>query len=298
MSTDNLPTAPRKVEVVTSDSGVLLPRNFDEAWRLADMYKQSGILPKAYDTTQKVMTGMQYALELGLKPLTSLSKIAVIHGTPSVFGDLPLSLAQSKGLVESIDEYWIDKDGKKICAANNNLTAEVFAAVCIMKRKGDPIPIETFFTKDEANKAGLFKNAVWTSYTKRMLRYRARSQALKDKFPDALNGLAIAEYDHNYLPEAGDENTIDIEVTQPELTPSQEKLQAAKADEKTGIIEQLCARERLVNRREISNTALRSLGVAELKVELLEKVPIERLATTLKFLNEAKLASEITTTMQ
>jgi len=298
MSTDNLSTAPRKVEVVTSDSGVLLPRNFDEAWRLAKMYSDSGILPKAYDKPEKVMTGMQYALELGLKPLSSLRQIAVIHGTPSVFGDLPLSLALSKGLVESLDEYWIDKDGKKICAANNNLTAEVFAAVCIMKRKGDPIPIETFFTKDEANKAGLFKNAVWTSYTKRMLRYRARSQALKDKFPDALNGLAIAEYDHNYLPEAGNDNTIDIEVTQPELTPSQEKLQAAKAEEKSEMIELLRERVKLVNRREISNTALSSLCVTDFKVESLEKVPIEKLATTLKFLNEAKLASEVTTTMQ
>jgi hypothetical protein len=34
-----------------------------------------------------------------------------------------------------------------------------------------------------------------------MYQMRARSQALKDVFPDVLSGVSIAEYDYNVLPE-------------------------------------------------------------------------------------------------
>lgn len=94
------------------------------------------------------------------------------------------------------------------------------------------------------------------------------------------------------------EKLIEIEPIIPPQSEVEAKLDVAKDTEKTEIIEQLCKRVKLVNRREISNTALSSLCVTDFKVESLEKVPIEKLATTLKFLNEAKLASEVTTTMQ
>lgn len=193
-----------KIELVAAENGVLTPRNIDEAYRLAKGYVLSGMLPERYKTPEMVIAAMQYANELGLKPLTAMRQIAVVKGTPCVFGDLPLSLCYAKNLVEWIKEYWFDKSGKKICAENNNLTADAFGAICIAKRRGDPEPIECSFTMDEAQKAGLANGPTWKSYPKRMLRYRARSQALKDKFPDALNGIAIAEYDFHVNPDESD----------------------------------------------------------------------------------------------
>lgn len=195
------PAPEAKASIVTSEAGLFLPKTIDESFRLAKAYLASKMLPARFTTAEMVMTAMQYALELRLPPLISLKQIAVVQGTPSVFGDLPLTLVYRSGLLEEFDERYFDKDGREITLANGNIGAEVYAAYCSAKRKGDPKPAENYFTIDEAKTAGLLGNPVWTKYRKRMLRYRARSQVLKDKFPDALNGVAIAEYDFNTLPD-------------------------------------------------------------------------------------------------
>lgn len=200
--TDNLPAKP---ELVTNASGVLTPRNIDEAWRMATIGMKSGMLPDRFKSPEAVLIASQYAAELGLMPLTGMKSIAVVKGTPCLYGDLPLALCQGSGKLESIKEIFLDTNGNEINLANKNLMAEVGAAVCIVKRRGDSEKGEYYFTMEEAKKAGLAGSTpTWTKYPKRMLRYRARSQALKDKFADCLNGIGIAEYDHNMTEEEFD----------------------------------------------------------------------------------------------
>lgn len=207
--------APKPAPMALSDEGTLMPANSDELFRLAQGFIQSGLLPKQFDSVSSVVTGMQYARELGLKPLTALRQIAVIHGTPSIWGDLPLSLCYASGKLEAIDEFYVDKDGKRISFEGGNILAEKRAAVCRIKRKGEDWH-ETSFSIDDANTAGLINRAKpgtpWVCYPSRMLRYRARSQAIKDKFPDCLNGIAIAEYDHHMIPA---QETIKVEPETP-----------------------------------------------------------------------------------
>lgn len=186
--------------IQVNKDGLLVPRNIEEAFRLAKAYSISGVLPDRYaNKPEMILTASQMALELGLKPLTGLTKIAVVKGTPTVFGDLPLAMVQSSGLCEYIKEGYINKDGKEISLKNGNLGDEAIGAYCIVKRKGDSEPRETSFTLAEARLADLMGNPTWKKYPKIMLKYRARAQALKDKFPDALNGIAIGEYDHNVM---------------------------------------------------------------------------------------------------
>lgn len=201
MSDNQLAQPAPKPELKFNQSGLIRPESLSEAVRYSDMLIASKLLPERFNTAASVLVGMQYALELNLKPLTALKNIAVVKGTPCLFGDLPLALCQGSGLLESIREYYLDKDGKEISVSNRNVTAEAFASVCLVKRRGDANVHETFFTLDDAKQAGLLNSPTWKSYPKRMLRYRARSQALKDKFADCLNGIGIAEYDHNVLPE-------------------------------------------------------------------------------------------------
>lgn len=181
-------------------SGLLVPKSFDDAYRIAKIQLASKMLPARFNTPEMIFVATQFARELGLQPLTALRQIAVVQGTPCTFGDLPLALVQRSGKMESIREYTIDKDGNEICTKNKNLSADAVAAVCIVKRKGDPEPLERFFSMADARTAGLGGSPTWKAYPKLMLKYRARSQALKDKFPDCLNGIAIAEYDFNELP--------------------------------------------------------------------------------------------------
>jgi hypothetical protein len=166
----------------------------DEQYRVATCCVKSGLLPKDYNTPEKVLIGCQFAMELGLKPLTALRQIAVINGTPSIYGDLPLAIVRSSGQLDHWEEYLIDGEGKRMCLDNNNLTGEVFGAVCIVRRRGMERNYESFFTVVDQKTAGL-NGMTWTKYKKRMLMYRARSIALKDVFSDCLNGIAISEYD-------------------------------------------------------------------------------------------------------
>ena len=199
--------------VKLDDQSLVAGQSIESQYRLAKMNRASGILPKQYTKPEQVLVAMQLAYELGLKPLSAMRQIAVINGTPSMYGDLPLSLCYASGKLEYIKETHYDKSGKTICEENQNVTAEVFGAKCVVKRKGEPEEHVSTFNMDQAQKANLIsRSPVWKSYPSRMLTYRARSQALKDKFADCINGLSIAEYDYNINP--NDPREIEIESVQ------------------------------------------------------------------------------------
>lgn len=201
METKQTETMPAvRTEIALDQGGVFQPRTVEDLFRLAKLQLASKMLPARFNTPEMIVVANQYACELGLQPLTALRQIAVVQGTPCTFGDLPLAMVQKSGKLESIREYLIDKDQNEICHKNRNLNAEAVAAVCVVKRKGDAEILERFFSLDDAKQAGLGGSPTWKSYPKLMMKYRARSQALKDKFPDCLNGIAIAEYDFHVIP--------------------------------------------------------------------------------------------------
>ena len=156
----------------------LAPRNFDEAWRLAEILADSELVPKDFrGKPGNCLVGMQWGHELGLKPLQSLQGIAVINGRPSIWGDTLLAIARSSPLCEYITEG-MDADGTAWCKA---------------KRRGEPEQIRTFSDAD-AKTAGLQgKAGPWVTNPKRMKQMRARAFALRDVFTDVLRGMHMAE---------------------------------------------------------------------------------------------------------
>jgi hypothetical protein len=192
---------PTKALTIGLEDKYLTSDSLEGRYRLAKAFIAGGMVPKSYNTPEQVFAGLEFARELGLKPLTGLRSIAVINGTPSIFGDLPLALVRRAGLIVSITEYCFDKDYNKISFDNKNLNAPAYGAVCVTKRINNEYTHETTFTLDDAKKAGLLdKSGPWKTYPKRMLQMRARSQNLKDQFSDALFNISIAEYDFNYMP--------------------------------------------------------------------------------------------------
>jgi len=156
----------------------LAPRNFDEAWRLAEILADSELVPKDFrGKPGNCLVGMQWGHELGLKPLQSLQGIAVINGRPSIWGDTLLAIARSSPLCEYITEG-MDADGTAWCKA---------------KRRGEPEQVRTFSDAD-AKTAGLQgKAGPWVTNPKRMKQMRARAFALRDVFTDVLRGMHMAE---------------------------------------------------------------------------------------------------------
>lgn len=188
-----------KSKQIALRDGLGMPSTVEEQFRLATLYCKSGMLPSRFKTPEQVLTAMHFAAEHFPKTvLTALRQIAIIEGTPAMFGDLPLAKAMTSHKWAGKSEYFLDKEGNKICEENKNLGAEIWAAVCKTRRYINLANIEehtTVFSVDDAKRAGLWGRNVWAKYPQDMMKYKARSRNLKDHFPDALNGVAIGEHD-------------------------------------------------------------------------------------------------------
>jgi hypothetical protein len=198
----------KKIQI--DSSGEMQPKTFEEQQVMAFTYLRSKMLPASFDTVEKVLTGMQFVSELGLKSLTALRQTYIVNGTPNLFGDLPLALARRTGKLEYFEEFLFNDKLEKICLENKNINDPVYGAVCRITRKGEAT-IEKIFTVADAVTAGLFlkddkgnfypnpKKDTWCKYPKIMLMYRARAAALKVAFADILNGVGILEYDTDII---------------------------------------------------------------------------------------------------
>lgn len=158
----------------------LMPNTIEEAYRIAAAFSRSDFIPKEYrDKPDNCFTAINLGMEIGLPPMRALQSIAVVNGKPTLYGDAQLALVRGSGLVEVFEETYEGVEGQ-----------DSFAAVCKLKRRGDSEVTIEKFTVSDAKKAGLWNKAgPWTTHPKRMMRYKARAFALRDKFADVLLGL-------------------------------------------------------------------------------------------------------------
>jgi hypothetical protein len=157
----------------------MTPRTFEEAWRIAETFAQTDIVPKSFQNKPgNIFVVMGYADQMGISYLPALQGIQVINGIPAMYGDLMLAVVRGSGQLEYIRE---------------TLQDEGRTAVCTVKRKGEDEHRQTF-SMDDAKRANLLgKAGPWQQYPKRMLQMRARGFALRDTFTDVLKGMKSAE---------------------------------------------------------------------------------------------------------
>lgn len=183
----------KPVEMSLSETGTFALNSIDSQLAYASSLMSKGLISETYKNPSQVVLAIQQCKVMGIDPIVGLRQSYVIGGKPAFFGDLPLAVVQKSGYLEMIEEFFVDDKLEKICFDNKNITSNVYAAFCRVKRFGDSSVLESFFTVDEAAKAGLFKNQTWNKYTKDLLMYRTRGRALRAKFPDCLAG-EIAEF--------------------------------------------------------------------------------------------------------
>ena len=218
--------------VPVGDKGVQFD-SMDGMIRFAGAVIRSGLAPKGLDRPEQCFIALQMGMEIGMSPMQSLQNIAVINGRPSIYGDAALALAMGTGLVEDFQEK-IEHEG------------DDRVAYCFVKRAGVETPIITTFSVADAKTAGLWgKGGPWKQYPNRMLQMRARGFALRDSFPDALQGLVTVEEAQDYSPRAAEATPVeapkidlnkvktrggvDIPAPEPETKPKRKK-KAKKAD--------------------------------------------------------------------
>lgn len=216
-------TASETAKSIGAPASMFTPQSLSEAKDYAKIVADSGLVPTRYKSKpDDILVAWQMGAELGIAPMQSLQGIAVINGTPAVYGDLMLAIVQKSGLMDYHVETF-SEDGK---------TAEFRA-----KRKGNPHEIIATFSEDDAKAAGLLgKAGPWTQYKKRMLTLRARAFGLRNGFADALKGMACVEEVQDYETiHTVDEKTTVVEPRRKSETVTQQKPVEQNADAKEAI---------------------------------------------------------------
>lgn len=161
--------------------------SIDEALKIADYFAKSDLVPKDFKGKPgNILVAWQKGVEVGLMPQQALESIAVINGRASMWGDGMLALIKNSPKEEWTNE-WIENDGT------------IMVAYCETKRVNQAKTIKRSFSVEDAKKAGLWEANTWAKYPKRMLSQRARGFALRDAYPDVLNGIRLAEEEQDYL---------------------------------------------------------------------------------------------------
>ncbi len=178
--------------------GFLAPNSLGEVKELARMIALAEWAPDCYRDMDgnylqpKLELAILHGATVGLGPIAAVHAIAVIGGTPSIWGDGALSVIEHSGLLEDMfEDYEVDD-------------TEGLTAICSMKRRHRATPIVTRFSMAMAERAGLTRSeGPWQTYPERMLRMRARSWTMRDGFADVLRGLQLREEVEDYAGRGG-----------------------------------------------------------------------------------------------
>ena len=158
----------------------IIPTDLDSVYRLATAISKSGIAPSGMNTPEQIMVAILHGAEIGLPPMASVQRIAVIGGRATLWGDAALGLIMASPAYEDHEES-IEGEGDER------------TATCTFYRKGKK-PKTAKFSVADAKRARLWaKSGPWTTNPDRMLQMRARGFSSRDAFPDVLGGLYLQE---------------------------------------------------------------------------------------------------------
>ena len=219
------PSKKAEQEIMAMETGgditAVIPRNIEEAFRLAQYIVHAGLAPDSYKgDPKKVVIGILKSLEVGLPPITGMSNIMIVNNRAAIWGDAALALVQSKGVVANTETIWSGTEGQP----DHKCTYRIW-------RKGQTKPYEGEFSHEDAARAKLLaKPGPWISYRKRMIFQRARAFALRDGFSDCLSGLGIVEEVMD-IPKAPEPvNTAFLSDEAPPSEPAQSQTEAGATE--------------------------------------------------------------------
>jgi hypothetical protein len=168
-----------------------VPSTFGEAMEYAAILASCSLLPKNC-TREDALIRILFGVELGFSVPQALQNVAVINGKAQVYGDTPLALVFAKRRLEleHFSEGWEAETRKGL-------------AWCEVQRAGRELVRREFSIQDaeetqvwaDGKLVPLISKGVWRgkAYQRRMCKFKARNEALRDTFPDVLLGITSEE---------------------------------------------------------------------------------------------------------
>lgn len=181
------------------ENGSLALHSFEEQLAFAKRLLAEKMVSESFKTPQQLVIGFQYAKALGIPEILAVKMMYVVNGRPCLYAEGPLALVQRSGKMTSILESFIDENGDVISAPKKGVI--YFGAKTSAWRQGDLDAQVDWFTLDDLERAKMDytsfgkRKEVWVKNERLMMRYKARSMALKTKFADCLAGMHIVEHD-------------------------------------------------------------------------------------------------------
>jgi len=185
--------------------------------------------PAHIKTQEQAFLTIVAGLEFGLGPIASINQIYVVNGRPTMMGEAQLSLIARSGV-----GYWE-------WGTCNDKSATVIA----YRRRPDgtwPKEGQSFtYTIEQAQNAGLFRNAVWKQYPGDMLRWKVAVRMARFVFSDIVLGLYEPDEAGVPITVQGDSMMVDVQVLDeegaagfPSLGDSRRQLTDAQFEDEPG----------------------------------------------------------------
>lgn len=173
MSAEAQKSAAEQKSIVPRERLAFIPKDFDDAWRQADVLSKSNILPdalrgKPHDVLATIVTGA----ELGLSPMQSMREIYIVKG---------------KGFVSSALKVALVKQSD-VCEFFQLVSSSATKAVYKTKRRGEEATTLEY-TMDQAVAAGLASNDNYKKHPDVMLRSRCSGRLCDIVYPDVVRGV-------------------------------------------------------------------------------------------------------------
>ena len=165
-------------------------RTMADMLAIARVALASGLVPKELDTEAKIVVCLQKGMEVGMKPMESLSNICVINGRPSIWGAGVPSLLLRHGCrlrFEEVGAPFEDAYGWRCHIARGERGEWQTATFTVADAK------QAGLWAGERSKGKSTEDSPWCKYPKDMLRWKALARASKLFAADALAGLEVAE---------------------------------------------------------------------------------------------------------
>lgn len=190
----------QKSLVQVGSSGLLLFNNNEELKLAANFAMQTDLAPKQIkDKGLAAVCAALLACKQYNLPQKAMGQMGYINGKITFYGSLYTAIAERHPDYGERKVFFVDVDSKKICFANQNLSADVFGCVIQAKRKSDVEFNEFFFTMNDAENAGLYDSKKssghlpWYKYTKDMLYHKTNKRCQDALYASALEGINYHE---------------------------------------------------------------------------------------------------------
>lgn len=162
-------------ELATQDAPAF--QSWDELKNQCRELLKTGFLPAHLKTPEQAAAVVLKGREMKIGMMEALEGVYVIQGKVTMAGQLMLAQAYRTGLIEQLD---IKYDDKNTCFVT-------------IKRRGDASSYTARFGPAEAMAMALSGKDNYKKQPRTMFKWRAISDALRTKFPDAFGGVHTPE---------------------------------------------------------------------------------------------------------